>query len=69
MKVEQVQPKPQFRPIVITLETQEEVDALFTVVNHIKIITVLPALDNWFEKLKKFGSNDKTWTKFCKIFK
>ena len=41
MKVEQTKLKPIFDPVVITLETQEEVDKLFAIVNFVPIHDLL----------------------------
>jgi len=67
LKFEEIE--PQFKPVVITLETQEEVDAIYTAVNHSKITDALPALQGWYKKLSGLGRYDKNWSKFTQIFK
>jgi hypothetical protein len=69
MKVKQIEPKTQFKPVVITLETQEEVDALVTVVNHSMITDTLPALQDWWKKLDGLGSYKKKWWELVNIIK
>ena len=44
MKAEQIEPKslpPPFRPVIVTLETQSEVDMLFTMINCVPIVDSL----------------------------
>lgn len=41
MKVEQIEPKPSFKPVVITLESQEEVDALYGAFNYSPLWSIL----------------------------
>jgi len=67
LKFEEIE--PQFKPVVITLETQEEVDALVTLVNQQRITEVFPALDDWWKKLDGLGSYAKYWSKLCRIIK
>jgi len=70
MKVEQIEPKPQFRPVVITLESQEEVDAITTIVCHARITEIFPVLKGWWIKLDNFGGgNDKKWWELDNIIK
>lgn len=58
MKAERVEPKQEFVPVIVTLESQAEVDALFAVVNYGKITDVLPAIDRWWSKLAPFKSKN-----------
>ena len=58
MKVEQIEPQVQFRPIVITLETQEEVDTVFTAATHSILTDILPALKGLWKMLQPFRSLD-----------
>lgn len=59
MKVRQIEPQVQFKPVVITLETQEEIDAIFAVLNHGKILRVLPILGGWWSVLEQFTSSQR----------
>lgn len=60
MKIESEQ---KFVPVIITLESQEEIDSLFAVANHGKIINALPALSEWWDILKPFVDNQALWDK------
>jgi|GEM_PF-2601953 len=59
MKVERIEPKPVFRPVVLTLETQEEVDKLYAMFNY-NAITEALGIDTlgsrWWKKLNPFTS-------------
>ena len=57
MKAERVEPKQEFVPVIVTLENQEEVDALFTVANHMTIVCGLRVIDSWYDILLLFASN------------
>ena len=56
MKAERAVSKPEFVPVIVTLESQEEVDALYAVVNHTIINTTIPALKGWQPGLLSFRS-------------
>lgn len=58
MKVERITPKPAFVPVVITLETQEEVDQLFSLVNHAAVVPDDSPLAAAYESLKEHAAND-----------
>lgn len=64
MKVEQINPEPKFKPVVITLETQDEVDALVTITNYSPISRALPCTKNWYKELDGYGNYTGLWGKF-----
>jgi len=57
MKAERIEPKQEFVPVIVTLESQEEVDSLYAVCNNFTTMDALPALTGWWEKLKPFCSS------------
>lgn len=59
MKARRAEPKQEFVPVIVTLESQEEVDSLFSVINHTEICIALPALDDWYDELKPFTSKQR----------
>ena len=60
MKAERIKPKPEFVPVIVTLESQEEVDALFVVGGHPIVLRTLPALKKMWIVLLPCASNKKT---------
>ena len=58
MKAKRAEPKQEFVPVIVTLESQEEVDSLYAVVNHTTIRCVVPVVAEWQSKLKPFRSYD-----------
>ena len=56
MKATRIEPEQKFVPVIVTLESQEEVDSLFVVGNDVRICNVLPALDRVYNLLKPFAS-------------
>ncbi len=66
MKAEQKQPTPAFIPVILTLESQEEIDKLFALFNYMPISDVL-RLTDWYCKLQPFISKniDELHTQLC----
>ena len=65
MKAERLKPKQEFVPVIVTLESQEEVDALFTITNHLAIIRGLRVVNSWYETLRPFASNRNHRQRLC----
>ena len=59
MKAERAEPKQEFVPVIVTLESQEEVDALFVVGNHPQVSGMLSGLNHLWEVLQPFASSRK----------
>ncbi len=59
MKAKRAEPKQEFVPVIVTLESQEEIDALFIVGNHPTISRTFPALGGLWSVLSCFTSNKK----------
>ena len=70
MKAERQNP---FVPVVLTLESQEEVDSVFVLFNHTRITKVLPGLVGAREALSPFVPNEDGYLDkhcaLCKIIK
>ena len=58
MKAERIEPKQEFVPVIVTLESQEEVDALYAVIDNTIVTSTIPALWGWQPKLHPFRSPD-----------
>ena len=56
MKAERVESKQEFIPVIVTLESQEEVDALYAVIDHTTITSTFRALFGWQTKLYPYRS-------------
>ena len=56
MKAERIEPKQEFVPVIVTLESQEEVDAVYAIVNHITITSTFRVLLGWQDKLYPYRS-------------
>ena len=62
MKSKRVNPEPQFVPVHLILESQEEVDAIFAVLNHASLSNLLKMGTN-YNYLQEYIS-EKGWQKF-----
>ncbi len=56
MKAERIESKQEFVPVIVTLENQEEVDALYAVIDNVIVTGVIPPLRGWQPKLLSFRS-------------
>ena len=66
MKVEQG--KPDFKSVTITLETQDEVNQLFGLLNYGPVSRSLPITNELFRQLQPFKTNyDKHFNKVRKV--
>jgi len=70
MKVERIKPEAEFVPVVVTLETQEEVDKLFALLDHCTVNRELD-MENWWRPLEKYKSKgyEKYFNKFRGIIR
>lgn len=57
MKVEQIQPKV-FQPVTLTLETQDEVNGLFALLNHVKVAECVNMHNGFSEQLEPYITPD-----------
>lgn len=57
MKAERKQVELKFVPVIVTLESQEEVDALYAVIDNTIVVSAIPVLQGWQVKLQDFRSN------------
>jgi len=71
MKAERIEPKQEFVPVIVTLESQEEVDALYAVIDHTTISSILPVFYGWQSKLEPYRSLEyrKSWKKLDELIK
>ncbi len=69
MKAEQIAPPRVFKPVQITLETQEEVDKIYAVLNYHPIVDILE-INGWWKAMENFRSkeSDKYHEMVCKKF-
>jgi len=48
--------KGEFRSVVVTLETQEEVDILYAMLNYKPLVQAIPEIDGLWQLLKPYKS-------------
>jgi hypothetical protein len=51
-------PPPAFEPVVVTLESQQEVDELYALLNCIQLAAAIPTIGYSWKKLKPFASHN-----------
>ena len=59
MKARRAELKQEFVPVIVTLESQEEMDSLYAMGNHTVIGSALPALDRWYRQLSPFVTDNQ----------
>ena len=71
MKVERAVLKQEFVPVIVTLESQEEVDSLYAVVDHTAVSHILPTLYGWQNKLISYRSRKyrELWEKLDAVIR
>jgi hypothetical protein len=58
---------PQFEPVVLTLENQEEIDSMYALFNSAVITKALPALFGGWNLLADFVDEGKAQHKFANL--
>ena len=57
MKAERAEPKQEFVSVIVTLESQKEVDVFYAIIDYTRIISLFPTVRGWQNKLQHYRSH------------